>query len=174
MKTTPLHLILSTVFAAALSAFAGEPSKPYTGSAELEKIKSLAGTWRGTTDMGKGPTDITVQYRVVSGGSAVEERLFADTPMEMITIYHDQDSRLALTHYCSLCNRPAMTLVKAGGTSLTLDLAKDSGIDVANEKHMHSLTLTFDGPDRLTQEWTLFDGGKAQPHQPFTLERVKS
>lgn len=173
MKITSLHLLVSLV-ATALSTFAGEPSKPCTGSAELERIKTLAGTWRGTTDMGKGPTDITVQYRVVSGGSAVEERLFADSPMEMITIYHDQDGKLALTHYCSLCNRPAMTLVKTDGTSITLDLAENSGIDVATEKHMHSLTLTFDGPDRFTQAWTLFDGGKAQPHQPFTLERVKS
>src|SRR5436189_2634538 len=105
MKTKFSSLTLLAVCAAAATAFAGEPSKPYVGSAEFEKLKTLAGTWQGTTDMGKGPMQIQVQYRVVSGGSAVEERLFADTPMEMITIYHDQDGKVALTHYCSLCNR---------------------------------------------------------------------
>ena len=82
-------------------------------------MKSLAGTWKATVDMGGGPMPVTAQYRVTSGGSAVEERLFADTPKEMITIYHDRNGKLALTHYCMLCNRPAMTLVKSDGKSLS-------------------------------------------------------
>jgi hypothetical protein len=114
MKPNYSVSILIAALTAIFSANAGEPAKPYVGSAEFQKLKSLAGTWQGSTDMGQGPMPITVQYRVTSGGSAVEERLFADTPMEMVTIYHDKDGQLALTHYCSLCNRPSMTLTKGG------------------------------------------------------------
>ena len=173
MKSKSFTLALLALVAATVNAFAGESGKPYVGSAEFEKLKTLAGTWQGTTDMGKGPMPITVQYRVVSGGSAIEERLFADTPAEMITIYHDQDGKLALTHYCTLCNRPAMSLTKSGANSLTFDLSKDCGIDTAKEKHMHSLALTFDAADHITHDWTLYDGGKAQEPHAFKLERVK-
>ena len=172
MKTKLFSICLLAALTTTFDTSAGEPPKPYTGSAEFEKLKSLAGTWQGSTDMGKGPMPITVQYRIVSGGSAVEERLFADTPMEMVTIYHEKDGKPALTHYCTLCNRPAMALVKANDKTLTFDLAKDAGIDVAKEKHMHGVALTFDDADHLTQDWTLYEDGKEQPHHAFKLARV--
>lgn len=166
-KSTLLILIT------AAASFAGEMTKPYTGSAEFEKLKTLAGTWKATVDMGGGPMPVTAQYRVVSGGSVVEERLFADTPKEMITLYHDKEGKLSLTHYCMLCNRPAMTLVKSGEKSLEFDLAKDSDIKVDSEKHMHALILTLNDGDHLTHDWTLFEDGKAKDHHPFQFERVK-
>jgi hypothetical protein len=174
MKTKPYTLaLLGLLLAAGLNTIAGEPVKPYTGSAEFEKLKSLAGTWQGSTDMGDGPMQITAQYRVVSGGSAVEERPFADTPMEMVTIYHEQDGRPALTHYCTLCNRPAMTMVKSDEKSIAFDLTKDTQIDVTKDKHMHSVAFTFDDTAHYTQEWTLYDAGKPQPCHAFKMERVK-
>jgi hypothetical protein len=91
----------------------------------------------------------------------------------MVTIYHDQNGKPALTHYCTLCNRPAMTLAKSDANSMAFDLAKDSGIDVTNEKHMHGVAFTFEDANHFTQDWTLYDGGKEQPHHAFKLERVK-
>lgn len=173
MKITSYHLLFVAALSGAITVFAGEPAKPYAGSAELEKLKSLAGTWKATVDLGGGPMPVTAQYRVTSGGSAVEERLFADSPKEMVTIYHDRDGKVALTHYCMLCNRPAMNLVKAEGKSLAFDLAKDSEIKVDSETHMHSLTLTLDDADHLTHDWILFEGGKEKDHHPFKFERVK-
>src|SRR5437868_1614896 len=90
----------------AQSLFAGDADKPFKGSPEFDRMKSLAGTWKGIVDMGQGPVDMTVEYRVVSGGSVVEERLFAGTPKEMVTMYHDRKGKLALTHYCMLGNQP--------------------------------------------------------------------
>jgi hypothetical protein len=173
MKSKLLSSLLTVAFAATLNSFAGPPAQPYVGSAEFEKLKTLAGSWQGTTDMGQGPMAFTVQYRVTSGGSAVEERLFADTPKEMLTIYHDKGGKLALTHYCALCNRPAMSLTKAGENSLAFELTKDSDIDVEKEMHMHNLVLTFNDADHITHEWTVYNGGKAEPCHGFKLERVK-
>lgn len=170
MKATLFILLAS----ATLCLAGGENMKPYTGSPELEKLKALAGTWKGTTDMGKGPVPITAKYRVISNGSAVEERLFADTPKEMVTIYHDKDGKLALTHYCCLGNQPAMAMVKGEGNSISFDLAKDCGIKVDTERHMHALTLTLDDANHLTHDWISYENGKAGDHHPFQFERVKS
>lgn len=172
MKTNPLRLVLS-VLSCVLTTSAGEPPKPCVGSAEFEKMKTLAGDWQATADMGQGPVKVTTQYRVIAGGSALEERMFPDTPKEMVTLYHEKDGRLVLTHYCMLCNRPSMTLVKSDDKSLTFDLAKDSEIKVDSEKHMHSAVFTFVDADHLTQNWTLYDNGKAQDEHPFQFVRVK-
>jgi hypothetical protein len=53
--------------------------------------------------------EFTVEYRLVSGGSVIEERIFAGTPKEMVTMYHDQHGKLALTHYCILGTRVPLT-----------------------------------------------------------------
>src|SRR6266404_464243 len=85
---------------------AGEPPKPYQGSAEFERMKGLVGVWESTVDMGQGPMKVSLEYRLIAGGSAVEERIFAGSPQEMITMYHDKNGKLALTHYCMLANQP--------------------------------------------------------------------
>ncbi|MFZ2281329.1 MAG: hypothetical protein WAW39_26255 [Prosthecobacter sp.] len=172
MKTNLLLITLS-LLSLVLTTSAGEPPKPYTGSAEFEKLKTLAGTWQAKVDMGQGPMTVTTQYRVISGGSALEERMFPDTPKEMVTLYHEKDGKVVLTHYCMLCNRPSMTLVKTDDKSLTFDLAKDSEIKVETEKHMHSAVITFVDLNHVTQNWTLFDNGKAQEDHSFQFERVK-
>ncbi len=173
MKTTLLLLTLS-ILSCALTTFAGElPTKPYSGSPAFEKLKTLAGSWKASVDMGQGPMNVNTQYRVIAGGSAVEERMFPDTPKEMVTLYHEKDGKLVLTHYCMLCNRPSMTLVKSDDKSLTFDLDKDSEIKADTEKHMHSAVITFVDADHLTQNWTLFDHGKATEKPSFQFERVK-
>ncbi|HZJ15307.1 MAG TPA: hypothetical protein VFD27_09670, partial [Chthoniobacteraceae bacterium] len=69
---------------------AGEPEKPKAGSPEFERMKTLVGTWTGKTDMGQGPVDLTIQYRLIAAGSVIEERCFAGTPNEMVTMYYDK------------------------------------------------------------------------------------
>ena len=153
---------------------AAEHDKVYKGSPEFERMKSLAGTWKGKADMGQGPMEMTVEYRVISGGSAVEERIFAGTPKEMVTIYHDKNGKLALTHYCMLANQPAMLLESSDGKTLRFDFDATCGIDAKSEMHMHSLAITFEGPDSIVQDWKLFEDGKAKDSHPFALKRVKA
>src|SRR5439155_10667013 len=50
-----------------------QPDKNYKGSPEFERMKALVGTWKGKADMGQGPMEMTVEYRIISGGSAIEE-----------------------------------------------------------------------------------------------------
>ena len=156
------------------SSFAAQQEKAYKGSPEFERMKSLAGTWKGKTDMGKGLMEMTVEYRIISGGSAIEERIFAGTPKEMVTIYHDKGGRLYLTHYCMLANRPGMMLESSDAKTLRFDFDPACGVDAKSEMHMHSLAITFDGPDAIVQDWKLFEDGKAKESHPFNLKRVKA
>ena len=118
-KITSLSAIV--LLAASSWLAAGEPEKPKQASPEFERLKTLVGTWQGKTDMGQGPIDMTVQYRLLAAGSVLEERVFAGTPNEMVTMYYDKGGKLALTHYCVFGNRPGMLLKSSDTKTLKFD-----------------------------------------------------
>jgi hypothetical protein len=155
-------------------ALAGDHhSAPYTGSAEFQRMKQLAGVWEGTADMGKPGEKVRVEYRLTAGGSALVETLFPGNPEEMVSVYHDQNGKLAMTHYCMLHNQPHMTLAGADGNTLDLVFAgSGNDIDPAKEKHMHGVAFTFPDNDHMVQKWTLFDKGKEAGGVTLRLERV--
>jgi hypothetical protein len=167
-------LLLAVCALSVAGVLAAQPEVSHQGPPGLERMKSLAGTWKGKADMGQGPMEITVEYRVVSGGSAVEERVFAGTSKEMVTMYFDRNGKLALTHYCMLGNRPGMLLEAADGNTLRFDFDATCGVDANSEMHMHSLTITFENADAIKEDWRLFQDGKPKDSHPFVLKRVKA
>jgi len=156
----------------ALGATAGEPAKSKKGSPEFERMKSLVGTWQGKVDLGQGPIEMTAQYRLLAGGSVLEERVFAGTPNEMVTMYYDEGGKLAMTHYCVMGNRPAMVLKSSDAKSISLDFDPKCGINPARESHMHALSIRFDDPDTITTSCKAIVDGKEMPENPTTLKRV--
>ncbi len=163
---------------ALLSLLVGSPllageSKAAPSSPEFQRMKALVGTWKGNTDMGQGPMEFTVEYRLISGGNALEERIFAGTPKEMVTMYYDRKGKLSMTHYCMIGNRPAMILKSSDAKKISLDFDPKCGVNKA-EMHMHALTITFEDADTITQDWTMFQNGRAKDSHPFTLKRVKT
>ncbi len=170
-----ITLVCSTVVLSTLLwASAGEAPKTKPASPEFERMKTLVGAWEGKTDIGQGPIDMRVTYRLLAAGSVVEERVFAGTPNEMVTMYFDKDGQLALTHYCMLGNRPQMVLKKADANTLQFDFDKSCGIDPKKESHMHSLKITFEDPNTITTSCKGFMDGKEMPEHPVTLKRVNS
>lgn len=168
------HTIFPILLTSALCLTASELPKPKPGSQEFERLKTLVGTWRGKTDMGQGPIDLTVHFRLLAGGSVLEERVFAGTPNEMITMYYDQNGKVALTHYCVLGNRPGMLLTSSDAKTLKFDLDATCGINTATESHMNALTIRFDDAETITTSCKAFMDGKQIPEKPTTLKRVKS
>ena len=163
------------LLAAVMCANADEPAKqPKKGSAEFERLKSLVGTWKGKTDMGQGPIEMTVRYRLVAGGSVLEERVFEGTPNEMVTMYYDKDGKLAMTHYCMFGNRPGMSLKSSDDKTINLDFDSMCGINPSKESHMHALSIHFDDADTITTSCKAIIDGKEMPDHPTTLKRVKS
>jgi len=174
MKTRITSVCATLLLATAAALNSGEPPKPRPASPEFERMKALVGTWTGTVDMGQGPVEMVAQYRLLAGGSVLEEKVFAGTPNEMTTMFYDKDGKLALTHYCMFGNRPAMVLKSADSKSIRFDFDKTCGINVKTESHMHALTLTFDDADTITASCKSFMDGKEMPEKPTTLKRVKS
>jgi hypothetical protein len=151
-----------------------DTAKPQSDSTEFERMKSLVGTWTGKTDMGKGPEEITVKYRLLAGGSVLEERVFEGTPNEMVSMYYDQGGKLAMTHYCMFGNRPGMLLKSSDATTIKFDFDATCGINPKKESHMHALTIKFDDANTITTTCKGFMDGKEMPEHPTTLKRVKA
>lgn len=173
MKTTTLILAAAWLLLHSTSLPAAEAPKPKPSSPEFERMKSLVGSWKGMVDMGEGPIEMISQYRLLAGGTVLEEKVFAGTPNEMTTMYYDKDGKLALTHYCIMGNRPGMLLKSADAKTLKFDFDKTCGINVKKESHMHALTLRFDDADTITASCKAIIDGKEVPEKPTTLKRVK-
>ena len=78
---------------------------PYQGSAAFESMKTLVGKWSADSPMmGK----MNTEFRLIAGDSVIEERFAEGTPMEMLSVYHDVNGKLTMTHYCMLRNLPRM------------------------------------------------------------------
>ena len=73
-----------------------------------------------------------------------------------------------------LGNRPGMLLKASDDKTLKFDFDATCGVDDKSEMHMHSLSIKFDDADTITQNWQLFENGKAKGSHPFTLKRVKA
>jgi hypothetical protein len=174
MKTKLNSICATLLLATALCSQATEAPAAKKASPEFERMKSMIGTWTGKTDMGQGPVDMTIQYRLLAGGSVLEEKVFAGTPNEMTTMYYDQGGKLALTHYCMMGNRPGMLLKSSDAKTLNFDFDKTCGINPKKESHMHALTIHFDDADTVTTSCGAIIDGKEAPNHPVTLKRVKS
>ncbi len=175
MNTKIITYCATLLLAAVVRLNAGEPPAQKPGSPEFERMKTLVGTWKGTTDMGQGPVELVVQYRLVAAGSVVEERVFQNTPNEMVTMFYDKGGKLALTHYCMMGNQPAMALKASDAKSLTFDFdGSCCSIDPKKESHMHALTLRFDDADTITSSCKALMEGKEMAEHPTTLKRVKT
>jgi hypothetical protein len=174
MKNQITSFCATLLLAGSIWLNASEPENAKKHWTEFDRLKTLVGTWKGKTDIGQGPIDMTVQYRLLAGGSVLEERVFAGTPNEMITMFFEKNGKLALTHYCMLGNRPGMLLKSADARTLRFEFDKTCGVDPLTETHMNALTLTFDDTDTITASCKALVNGKPMDEHPTTLKRVKS
>ena len=184
-KATLVLPVLIAIFA--FSAFAGEnggkreekeekQAGAHVGSAEFDRLKTLVGRWESEMPMpggGKGAmTTVATEYRLAANGSVIVERNFPDTPKEMISVYHDRGGRLWMTHYCAKGNQPQMSLAKSTEGVIALELVEGS-LDSPDESHMHSVSIAFNGPDEMSQTWTMYEGGKETMSHSMTYRRVR-
>lgn len=140
-------------------------------SAAFDKLRSLAGEWEGT--YGES-SPARVNYRVVSGGSALVETLQEGSEPEMVTVYHLDGDKLMLTHYCSAGNQPRMVAVPlSGGNELTFVFKDITNLSGRSEGHMRGLKTTFVDEEHFAQEWTWHENGKDQRGALFRFQRVR-
>lgn len=155
-------------------SFADAGHKPYVGSKAFERMKQLAGNWEGSMVMGDKTMKMKASYKLTSADSVLIETFHEGTPHEMVSVWHDNKSKnLTMTHYCAEHNQPRLDMTGMDGNYLKMDLSSDSEIDVANESHIHSASIQFEGDDRMAHVWTSYKGGKVDQEVKITFNRVK-
>lgn len=150
-----LMFTMATAFGA--RSFAGEKTR---SAAAFEKMMSLVGEWEGINSSGQAK----ITYTMVSGGTALMERLQSGSEPEMITLYSLDGDHLMMAHYCSSGNQPQMrtaAITELNGT-LVFKMFHVMGMKSADEAHMTGLTVTMPDKDHFTQEWTFVEKGKPQ------------
>ena len=175
MNTRNMIVSLAVLIALSFIAspvVAGEPAMPMGKSnAAFDRMKSLVGEWQGTSPDGK---TVTATYSLVSGGTALMERLAPGTEMEMVTMYTADGDDVMMTHYCDMNNQPRMKASKpsAGAAAYTFNYVDATNLSSPKMPHMQKLVTTFKDNDHITQEWALGTGSGEQK-EVFAFARKK-
>jgi hypothetical protein len=160
--TCALILCVSTI-ALSQSAMQKPDAQPASADQTFARLKTLAGTWKGTAGMGPGMSaPVRVTLRVTSGGAALMHEMVpegrSDDPSngddDPLTVLYVDGDRLMLTHYCdSGKNRPRMVgKLSPDGKSIAFDFLDLSGGNTNG--HMHQAVFTFIDADHHTEDWT--------------------
>jgi hypothetical protein len=165
MKSRSNNLLLKTLVAVFLglilltSATRTSANEKARSAAAFEKLISLVGEWEGTNAQGH----VKATYTLVSGGTALMERLQSGDEPEMLTLYTLDGDHLNIIHYCSEGNQPQMrtaTITELAGP-LTFKVVQVTGLKSPDAGHMTALILTMPDRDHFTQEWTYLSKGKS-------------
>jgi len=157
----------------ALFLAGGAISAAPTDDARFTFLKGLAGTWVGESDMPEHPGEMTIEFRLTAGGTAVEEREMAGTPMEMVTLYYMEGPDLMATHYCMLGNQPHFKAAKIA-TDGTLSFACNGKVGNTashDEHHVHAFSMRLDKEGRLLYDAAMAESGKTVEGPSLVLTR---
>jgi hypothetical protein len=170
---TPVSVLVAVVLASA-AARAEAPKAPADADA-FARVKALAGTWQGSAGHGDQGLQATVTYEVVSNGNAVLQRMFAGTPHEMLNVYYLDAGALVAVHYCSAGNQPRFKYDAAASTptELAFGFAGGDNVDPARGMHVHGGRLFLADAERLQEEWSFWNDGKAADTARLSLVRKK-
>jgi len=175
-KTTAL--ILVTALLAAPAAGAGDPPASAAAGGEtaagaaFERLKSLAGEWRGQTSAGK---PATLTYTVIAGGHTVMEEYRAGSAEQaMYTLYHLDGDQMMLTHYCVSNNQPRMRADLSGAPDeIRFAFFDATNLADPNDGHMHRATIRFHDDDHISNAWTFRTKGEDAFTEFTDWERVR-
>jgi hypothetical protein len=152
-----------------------KPAKAATpANTGLERLKKLAGTWVEADKDGKPTAKVVSVVKVTAGGSAVQETLFPDQPMEMLSVYNLDKGDLVMTHYCVLGNQPRMKAdPKSPPNQIRWEFAGGTNLDPAKDAHMHGATVKFVDDDHIEITGEAWEGGKPSDSHCGTMKLAR-
>jgi hypothetical protein len=146
--------------------------------AQFERLKELEGRWVGTALPGSEPATIESVWCVTAGGSAIEERLFAGTDHEMISVIHRDGPYLMLTHFCSAGNQPRMRAIytsppvpATGCYWVDFSFLDATNLASKDDLHMAAVHLDVSDANHMQSSWTAEAGGKPDHTAKFAFTR---
>jgi hypothetical protein len=146
-------------FAVLLTALAAvaEP----TSQKSFDLLKTLSGAWEGKNAQGQ---PVEVSYRVTAGGSALMSEIMASEMKghdDMISMFHMDNDRLLLTHYCSTGSQPRMVAsLSPDGKTVTFDFLDATNLATPTTGHMNRVILNLVDANHHTEEWRFIQDGK--------------
>ena len=154
MKTLRTAISFAMMLSA-LSAVA-EPNSQKS----FDLLKSFSGAWEGNTVQGK---TVQVSFRTTAAGSALVSEITMPGMKgeDMISMFHMDNDRLLLTHYCSAGNQPRLVAsLSADGKTVTFDFLDATNLPSPQAGHMRHAVYIFTDSDHYSQEWTWMEDGK--------------
>ncbi|MCZ6692067.1 MAG: hypothetical protein O7H41_20980 [Planctomycetota bacterium] len=140
--------------------------------ARFTLLKGLVGDWVQKDEEGNWGKDTFIRYKLTAAGSALAETTAIGTPMEMLTVYHQNGDAVVMTHYCSMGNQPKMKAdEQTDDKKLFFACDGVSNVKSHDDPHMHGLTVTFEDDDHFVAAWDLFGGGKVTQTHTFSFQR---
>jgi len=153
------------LFAAATLVFAQSPAQK-----TFDQLQTLQGNWSGTNSQGM---PVSVTFRETSGGSALMSEIQAHGPESMISMFHLDNDRLMMTHYCAMGNQPRMVAAASpDGKTFKFTYLDATNLATPDAGHMQDAIFTLVDADHHTEEWIFNDHGK-QHKELFQLARTK-
>lgn len=154
-KTLRMGVLFAALALAMTAGVATANNEKTNGALAFDQLKTLVGEWQNASG-----TKIT--YTLVSGGTALMERMQPAHEAEMITMYSADGDKIVVTHYCSEGNQPSMKTetLKGIANKYSFSLVSVSGLKSPDAGHMTGLVLTLVDKDHLKQEWSYWNKGK--------------
>jgi hypothetical protein len=149
------------------------PITPNQSRVLFERMKTLAGEWKGKSTRG---WEDGGQIRVIAGGSVIEFRSFDAHPGEtMVTMVHLDGDRLLLTHYCVAKNQPRLiaTEYNEESGSAVFEYLDGTGLASRETGHMDKMTLSIPDSDHYTTRWTWYSKGTERWMEEIHNQRAK-
>jgi hypothetical protein len=165
------RILTTAVCLAAAALSMGQSRSP--AAEGFAQLKTLEGDWIDVDGVFGEKGKVAVTYRVTGSGHTVVETFPVGTPYEMVTIYHLDGEKLALTHYCTSNTQPRMMSSGLQGKTLTFEFTGGTNIDPAATSHMHGATIEFVSADEIKGTWVNWRGGKPDHSATFREVRKK-
>ena len=180
-RLTILLLISSLI---SLEIYSDEPITTVIGdvgmtevnhSEAFNQMKKMLGIWEGKLTQYTGSViDTYSEFRLVSGGNTITEKLIEDG-VEMLTTYADKNGQLIVKHYCALGTQPVFKGSKV--TDQSVEIKLDDSLSNYHPKHhnyVNSIKWTVNPEDSSSAivDSTVYLDGELRVQQSV-IKRVK-
>jgi hypothetical protein len=135
----------------------------------FEHLKSLNGNWEGKAN---DSNPVKVTFRPTGGGSAIMSEIVGEE--DMISMFHLDNDRVLMTHYCATGNQPRMQAsMSPDGKTITFTFVDATNLAGPKAGHMDRLVITIADADHHSEDWTFVQDGK-ETKEHFDLARAKT
>jgi hypothetical protein len=163
MKSLRIATSLVFVLAATVALAQSDAHKTF------DQLKALNGSWEGKAANGQ---PVKVVFRPTAGGSALMSEILGEE--DMISMFHMDNNRLLMTHYCGAGNQPRMVAsASPDGKTITFNFVDATNLATPKSGHMDHLVITIPDADHHIEDWTFVQDGK-EMKEHFDLARKAS